>query len=76
VQPPPARGLGGVNSDGRWDSENRLTGVQLPAGGLNTMAYRADNLRHELVDSEGNKLMVRDELGYSGYVDVVEENLP
>ena len=39
-----------------WDSENRLTGVQLSAGSRNTMSYRADNLRHQLFDSEGNKL--------------------
>jgi YD repeat-containing protein len=59
-----------------WDTENRLTGVQLPTGGLNTMAYRADNLRHRAADSEGNKLMVWDELGHSGYIDLLEENLP
>jgi hypothetical protein len=58
-----------------WDSENRLAGVQLPTGGLNTMADRADSLRHQLADSEGNKLTVWDELGYTGYVDVVEERL-
>ena len=59
-----------------WDSENRLTGVQLPGGGRNTMAYRADNLRHQLADSEATKLMVWDELGYSGYIDLVQENKP
>jgi YD repeat-containing protein len=59
-----------------WDSENRPTGVQLPSGGRNTMAYRADNLRHQLADSEGNKLMVSHEMGYTGYIDLVEENLP
>src|SRR5438045_2951117 len=40
------------------------------------MAYRADNLRHRLADSEGNKLMVWDELDYSGYIDLMEERLP
>jgi len=40
------------------------------------MAYRSDNLRHRLVDSEGNKLMVWDEQGYSGYIDLAEERLP
>jgi hypothetical protein len=38
------------------------------------MAYRADSLRHRLADSEGDKRMVWDELGYTGYVDLVEEN--
>ena len=51
-------------------------GVQLPGGGRNTMAYRADNLRHQLADNEATKLMVWDELGYSGYIDVVQERLP
>src|SRR5207244_2940425 len=56
-----------------WDTENRLTGVQMPTGRLNTMAYRVDNLRHQLVDSEGSKLMAWDEMGYTGYVDLVQE---
>lgn len=38
------------------------------------MVYRADNLRHRVGDSEANKLMVWDELGYTGYIDLVEEN--
>jgi len=59
-----------------WDSENRLLGVQLPSGGLNTMSYRWDNLRHRLADSEGAKLMVWDELGSSGYIDLLQERLP
>jgi hypothetical protein len=40
------------------------------------MAYRADNLRHRAADSEGSKRMVWDELGYSGYIDLLEENQP
>jgi hypothetical protein len=39
-------------------------------GGLNAMAYRADNLRHRAADSEGSKVMVWDELGYTGYTDL------
>jgi len=34
-----------------------------------------DNLGHQLADSEGT-LMVWDELGYSGYIDLVQENKP
>jgi hypothetical protein len=51
-------------------------GIQLPGGGLNTMAYRADGLRHRLADSESDKVMVWDELGSSGYIDLLEENQP
>lgn len=51
-----------------------LTGGRIAGGGLNTMVYRADNLRHRVGDSEANKLMVWDELGYTGYIDLVEEN--
>ena len=58
------------------DGENRLTRVQLLVSGLNTMSYHADNLRHQLVDSEATKLMVWDELGYTGYIDLVQENKP
>jgi hypothetical protein len=39
------------------------------------MTYRWDNLRHQLEDGEGNKLMVWDELGSSGYVDLLQERL-
>src|SRR5205823_4638050 len=39
----------------------------------NTMAYRADNLRHRAADSEGSKLMVWDERGYTGNVDLAQE---
>jgi hypothetical protein len=59
-----------------WDSENRVVGTQLPSGGLNTMSYRADNLRHRLADSEAAKWMVWDDMGYSGYIDLVEEATP
>jgi len=40
------------------------------------MAYRWDNLRHRLADSESAKLMVWDELGSSGYIDLLEESQP
>ena len=40
------------------------------------MSYRADGLRHQLGDSEGSKLMVWDELGSSGYIDLLQERLP
>jgi hypothetical protein len=59
-----------------WDSENRLVGLALPPGGANTMAYRSDGLRHRLADSESDKVMVWDEHGSSGYIDLLEENQP
>jgi len=59
-----------------WDYENRMTLIAMPDGTLNTMAYRYDNLRYQLWDSEGNKRMVWDEEGTSGYKDVLEENTP
>ncbi|MBM3459367.1 MAG: hypothetical protein FJX77_12660 [Armatimonadetes bacterium] len=39
------------------------------------MSYRTDGLRHRLVDSEGDKLMVWDVPGQTGYGDLVEERL-
>jgi len=42
----------------------------------NTMQYRPDGLRSRLVDTEGDKRMVWDSQGSSGYVDLLEENLP
>jgi len=39
-------------------------------------AAGGERLRHQLADSEATKLMVWDELGYSGYIDLVQENLP
>jgi YD repeat-containing protein len=57
-----------------WDVENRLREIVLPGGERNTMAYRADGLRHRLHDSEGNKLKIWDRLGTSGYQDLLEEN--
>ena len=39
------------------------------------MSYRWDNLRHQLWDSDGNKLMVWDDTGTSGYKDVFQERL-
>ncbi len=65
----------GMLTTNTWDSENRLVMAQFP-GGVNTMIYRWDNLRHELIDSEGEKLMVWDELGTSGYIDLLEEYQP
>jgi YD repeat-containing protein len=59
-----------------WDQENRLTGIQLGDGTLNTMTYRWDNLRHQLADSEGTKLMVWDDAGPTGYVDLFDERQP
>jgi len=59
-----------------WDSENRLVEMLLPDGSRNTMSYRTDGLRHRLWDSEGDKRMVWDSQGSSGYVDLLEENLP
>ena len=44
--------------------------------GVGTTGYRADNLRHSLADSEATKLMVWDEMGYSGYIDLLQENEP
>jgi len=38
--------------------------------------YRPDGLRSRLVDTEGDKRMVWDSQGSSGYVDLLEENLP
>jgi len=39
------------------------------------MQYRLDGLRSRLVDTEGDKRMVWDSQGSSGYVDLLEENL-
>jgi YD repeat-containing protein len=65
----------GGTTNNTWDAENRLVGVQFPGGGLNTMSYRPDRLRHRLADSEGDKLRVWDEQGYSGYIDLLQERL-
>ena len=59
-----------------WDSENRLLRIDLPAGGVNTMEYRPDGLRSRLFDSDGDKRMVWDSQGSSGYQDLLEERLP
>ncbi len=56
-----------------WDSENRLTQLELPDGSRNTMSYRVDGLRYRLWDSEGDKRMVWDSQGTSGYGDLLEE---
>ena len=37
------------------------------------MSYRFDGLRYGLSDSEGEKRMVWDSLGTSGYTDLLEE---
>jgi RHS repeat-associated protein len=59
-----------------WDPENRLTEIALADGSRNTMSYRAlDGLRHRLFDSEGDKRMVWDSQGSSGYKDLLEESL-
>jgi YD repeat-containing protein len=65
----------GVTSN-TWDSENRLVGIQMSTGARNTMSYRADGLRYQAWDSEGNKQMVWDSQGSSGYQDLLEENEP
>jgi YD repeat-containing protein len=59
-----------------WDGANRLVGIQMQSGARNTMSYRADGLRHRLVDSEGDKQMVWDSQGSSGYGDLLQERLP
>ena len=56
-----------------WDSENRLREIVLPTGERNTMAYRWDGLRHKLQDADGDLRMVWDELGSSGYIDLLQE---
>jgi YD repeat-containing protein len=56
-----------------WDGDNRLRGIALPSGALNTMAYRPDGLRTRLVDEEGDKAQVWDSQGSSGYQDLLEE---
>jgi hypothetical protein len=38
--------------------------------------YRPGDLRSRLVDSEGDKRMVWDSQGSSGYVDLFDERLP
>lgn len=58
-----------------WDSENRLRESSLPNGTRNRMDYRVDGLRHRLWDSEGDKLMVWDVPGPTGYGDLLEERL-
>ncbi len=66
--------LGGVTSN-TWDSENRLIAVVLPNGIRNTMSYRTDGRRHRLTDTEGDKQMVWDSQGTSGYGDLLEERI-
>jgi uncharacterized protein RhaS with RHS repeats len=56
-----------------WNTGNRLLLIELPSGVRNTMSYRADGLRHRLVDTDGDKRMVWDSQGPTGYVDLVEE---
>jgi hypothetical protein len=46
----------------------------LAAGVRNSMNW-ADGLRHRLVDTEGDKRMVWDSQGPTGYVDLVQERL-
>lgn len=59
-----------------WDSENRLREIALPSGVRNTMLYRADGLRFQFWDEEGDKRMVWDSQGTSGYQDLLQERLP
>jgi len=59
-----------------WNQENRLLEIALPGGERNTMSYRADGLRFRLSDSEGDRRMVWDSQGSSGYQDLLEENVP
>ncbi len=49
--------------------------LELSTGVVNTMSYRRDGPPHRQVDSEGDKLMVWDQLGPTGYVHLVEERL-
>jgi YD repeat-containing protein len=65
----------GGTTTNTWDSENRLVEMALPDGSRNTMSYRTDGLRYRLQDSEGDKRMVWDSQGSSGYQDLLEENL-
>jgi YD repeat-containing protein len=67
-------GPDGSRTTDAWDPENRLTELALADGSRNTMSYRAlDGLRHRLFDSEGDKRMVWDSQGSSGYRDLLEE---
>ena len=59
-----------------WDTENRLREIALPSGARNTMSYRTDGLRSRLFDEEGDKQMVWDSQGSSGYQDLLQERLP
>jgi YD repeat-containing protein len=59
-----------------WDGDNRLRGIALPDGSVQTMAYRPDGLRTRLVDEEGDKAQVWDSQGSSGYQDLLQEHLP
>jgi hypothetical protein len=40
------------------------------------MCYSADNLRYQLADSGADKLIVWDDMGYSGYIDLLQERQP
>ena len=59
-----------------WDPDNRLRQLLLPGGERQTMSYRSDGLRTALQDEEGDKRMVWDSQGSSGYQDVLEERTP
>jgi hypothetical protein len=59
------------------DQENRLTKIQRLNGSLNTMSYHpTDGLRNQLRDGEGNKQIIWDRQGTSGYGDLQQERLP
>ena len=59
-----------------WDPDNRLRQLLLPGGERQTMSYRSDGLRTALQDEEGDKRMVWDSQGSSGYQDLLEERTP
>jgi hypothetical protein len=61
---------GACRSDGAGLQANTADGSR------NTMSYRADGLRGHLVDAEGDKVMVWDSEGSSGYQDLLQERLP
>ena len=58
-----------------WDSDNRMRAIDLPDGSQHTMSYRTDGIRYQLWDEEGDKRMVWDVPGHSGYGDLLQERL-
>jgi len=60
----------------REDPKTQLLELTLPRGRRNTMLYRWDGLRTKLHDSEGDKRMVWDSEGGSGYQDLLDERMP